>query len=68
MPRWLRQFTFNKINDFYIKEAEATESAQNNKSGRTTLIDPSGKVNKENWKGLPQGSTPSSPGKKVKYK
>ena len=22
MPRWLRQFTFNKINDFYKKESE----------------------------------------------
>ena len=22
MPRWLRQFTFNKINEFYKKEAE----------------------------------------------
>ncbi len=26
MPRWLRQFTFNKIQDFYNKEAEAQEN------------------------------------------
>lgn len=68
MPKWLRQFTFNKINEFYTKEAEAVESAKNNKSGRTTLIDSSGNINKENWKGIPQGSGTANPGKKISYK
>ena len=71
MPKWLRQFTFSKINDFYTKEAETAEATKNNKSGRTTLIDSSGNVNRESWKGLPQGTIPSSspsPGKSVKYK
>jgi hypothetical protein len=66
MPRWLRQFTFNKIQDFYNKEAEAQENAAS--SNKNTLIDPSGNVNRENWKGIP---TPIQPGKsdnKVKYK
>ena len=66
MPRWLRQFTFNKINEFYTKEAEAAEAFQNNKSGRTTLIDPSGKVNKEGWRDVqPMKSSATS---KAKYK
>jgi len=29
MPIWLRRFTFNKIKEFYEKEAEATQKAQN---------------------------------------
>lgn len=29
MPIWLRKFTFNKIREFYEKEAEATQKAQN---------------------------------------
>ena len=27
MPIWLRNFTFQKINEFYEKEAEATKKA-----------------------------------------
>ena len=27
MPRWLRQFTFNKLNEFYEKENKAHENA-----------------------------------------
>lgn len=63
MPRWLRQFTFNKIKEFYEKEAEVNNNAT--KSGnQNTLIDSSGKINRENWAGI---SNPRSPGK-VKYK
>ena len=63
MPRWLRQFTFNKIKEFYEKEAEVNNNAV--KSGnQNTLIDSSGKVNRENWAGI---SNSRSPGK-VKYK
>ncbi len=68
MPRWLRQFTFNKINEFYKKESEEYEKASskggNNKS---TLVDPMGNVNKDAWKSIPKPITPS--GKSgVKYK
>jgi hypothetical protein len=31
MPIWLRNFTFNKINDFYIKQSEEYEKASSNK-------------------------------------
>jgi hypothetical protein len=66
MPRWLRQFTFNKINEFYTKEAEEIESSKKGK-GKSTLIDSSGQVNKENWKDVqPKRVTPGP--SKVKYK
>ena len=50
MPRWLRQFTFNQINEYYKKESEAYEKAQNKGGNKSTLVDPSGKVNKEAFK------------------
>ena len=69
MPRWLRQFTFNKINEFYQKEAEASENASKGSSNTNTLIDPSGQINRENWKGMPQKITPGAKTKpQTKYK
>jgi len=72
MPRWLRLFTFKKIQEFYNKEAESYESA---KSGnKNTLVDSSGKVNRENWGNIPKPITPgpkispSNSKPKVKYK
>ena len=60
MPRWLRQFTFNKINEFYQKENEAHENASSKGgSNKSTLIDPSGNVNRENWGNVPKPITPS---------
>jgi hypothetical protein len=60
MPRWLRQFTFNKINEFYQKENEAHENASSKSGGnKSTLIDPSGNVNRENWGSVPKPVTPS---------
>jgi hypothetical protein len=60
MPRWLRQFTFNKINEFYQKEAEEYEkSSSKGGSNKSTLIDPSGNVNRENWGNIPKPITPS---------
>ncbi len=60
MPRWLRQFTFNKINEFYQKENEAHENASSKSGGnKSTLIDSSGNVNRENWGGVPKPITPS---------
>lgn len=64
MPKWLRQFTFNHINDFYKKEAEEYNKSTK-KPNSSTLIDPSGKINKENWKQIPQVKSGPS---KVKYK
>jgi hypothetical protein len=56
----LRQFTFNKINEFYQKENEAHENASSKNSGnKSTLIDPSGNVNRENWGSVPKPITPS---------
>ena len=64
MPRWLRQFTFNKMQEFYNKENEEYEKASKGSSSQT-LIDSSGKVNKENWKNI---VTPDSSKPKIKYK
>ena len=69
MPRWLHQFTFNKINEFYQKENEAHENASSGGSNKSTLIDPSGNVNRENWKSVPQKITPGAKTKpQTKYK
>ena len=66
MPKWLRQFTFNKIDDFYKKEAEEYDKAKNKSSNKSTLVDPSGKINKEAFKEAAP-KVPSGPSK-VKYK
>jgi hypothetical protein len=66
MPRWLRQFTFNKINEFYQKEAaEYEKSSSKNNGNRSTLVDSSGNVNKQAFQ---EASSQVSPGPKVKYK
>jgi hypothetical protein len=68
MPRWLRQFTFNRINEFYQKENEAYENSSKG-SNKSTLVNPDGTVNKENWSSVPKPITPgpkTSP--KTKYK
>jgi hypothetical protein len=65
MPRWLRQFTFNKINEYYQKEAEEYDKARGNSSNKSTLVDPSGNVNKQAFR---EASPKTTPGPKVKYK
>lgn len=67
MPRWLRLFTFNKINEFYQKENEAYENSKSTGSNKSTLVDPSGNVNREAWKSVPQKVTPG-PKSKTTYK
>lgn len=67
MPRWLRQFTFNKINEYYKKEAETYENSSSNKSNKSTLVDPMGNVNKEAWKSVPKPVMPTGK-RSVKYK
>ncbi len=61
MPVWLRKFTLKEISDFYKKEKEEYDKAQG--KGKTTAMDPSGKVNTSN---LPQFKQPSS--KSTSYK
>ena len=66
MPRWLRQFTFNKINEFYQKENEEYEKASSkNSSNKSTLVDSSGNVNKQAFR---EASPKVSSGPKVSYK
>lgn len=67
MPRWLRLFTYNKIKEFYDKENEATESASNNKGNTSTLMDSSGNVNRDAWKGVSKPVT-AGPKSKTSYK
>ena len=67
MPRWLRQFTFNRINEFYQKENEAYENSSKG-SNKQTLVNPDGTVNKENWTSVPKPITPGpKTSSKVKY-
>lgn len=70
MPRWLRQFTFNKLNEYYKQEAEQYEKAsKGNSSNKSTLVDPSGNVNREAWKSVQTPKSTSTSNKsKVKYK
>lgn len=72
MPRWLRQFTFNKINEHYRQEAEEYEkSSKGSSSTKSTLVDPSGNVNREAWKSVqvPNATSNAASNKsKVKYK
>ena len=67
MPRWLRQFTFNKIQDFYNKETESIQKSTSSNSNKSTLVDPMGNVNKEAWKSVPKPITPTGKSS-VKYK
>jgi hypothetical protein len=48
MPVWLRRFTYNSMFEFYTKKSEAANGTSDIKS--KTIMDPSGKVNKENYK------------------
>ena len=66
MPRWLRQFTFNQIDNFYRKESEEYEKASRGGGNKSTLMDPSGNVNKEAWKGV-QKPFVQAGSSKVKY-
>lgn len=43
MPLWLRKFTFREIQKWYTEKNEAEETQS--KSGKTSLVDSSGKVN-----------------------
>ena len=66
MPRWLRQFTFNKINEYYQKEAEEYDKVSSkSNSNKSTLVDLSGNVNKQAFQ---EASPKVTPGPKVKYK
>jgi hypothetical protein len=58
MPIWLRKFTFSQIKKHYEDEKEANEKAQN--SGKTTLMDSSGNVNKSEFSKAAQHITPPS--------
>lgn len=44
MPIWLRNFTFNKMREFYDKEAAQAKKAQGGSGGATTVVDSSGKI------------------------
>lgn len=48
MPIWLRMFTLSKIKDYYEKEAEAVENAQNGNG--STVMDSKGNINKAAFK------------------
>lgn len=45
MPIWLRQVTFNYINEYYKDQNKKIKESQTGKKDQTTLISPDGKVN-----------------------
>ena len=47
MPTWLRNFTFNKIQDFHNEQNNRINSQTN--EGEKTLVNSSGKVNTPNF-------------------
>jgi hypothetical protein len=50
MPIWLRKFTFNEINEFYKKQSEEMEKAQNKNTNKKTIIPASGKITPPKFK------------------
>jgi hypothetical protein len=48
MPTWLRKFVFNKIKTYYDEQNKSTEEISNKNTN--SVVDPSGKVNKELFK------------------
>jgi len=45
MPIWLRQVTFNYINEYYKNQNKKIKESQTGKKDQTTLISSDGKVN-----------------------
>lgn len=62
MPIWLRKYTFAKIKDYYDRKNDNQKSKSLGNKNTKTLVDNSGKVNKQEFK---QASTPYS---KTSYK
>ena len=58
MPIWLRKYTFHEINKFYKQEQESYDKTNN--QGKTTAIDPSGKVNSPAFAQASKSGKPSS--------
>lgn len=56
MPRWLRLYTFNEINEFYKKESEKYKPKD-----KETIIDAEGNINKSAYE-----STQRKPSSKYK--
>lgn len=50
MPRWLRQFTFNQIDKFYIKQKEEQDKNSQNSNKIKNLIDSEGNID---YKSIP---------------
>lgn len=46
MPRWLRLFTFDRINEFYKNEQEQMEKSKPNNKNVKTIFDSNGNINK----------------------
>ena len=57
MPIWLRIFTFNQIRKHY--EDKNKQQSQNKSSNKTTLVDPSGNINKEAFKQATPSKSPT---------
>jgi len=59
MPTWLRNWTFNEINNFYKEQNEAAKNA-NTPSNQNSLVGPDGKVNRKAFKQVSQASSKTS--------
>ena len=67
MPRWLRLFTYNKIKEFYDDENERAQNSEKNGGNTSTLVDSSGNINRDAWKGVSKPIT-AGPKPKTTYK
>ena len=59
MPTWLRNWTFNEINNFYKEQNKRTEDARN-PSNQQTLINSDGKINRKAFKQAQKDYTKTS--------
>lgn len=56
MPTWLRNWTFNEINNYYKEQNKASKSP----SDQQTLVGPDGKVNRQAFKQAQKNYTKTS--------
>ena len=66
MPIWLRNFTFNKMREFFEKEAAEMKKAQSNQSGTSTVIGSDGKIQQPEFLSKASKSKPTYSTKRAK--
>ena len=60
MPIWLRNMTFNLINEYYEKQNAEIKQASDGKTTNQTLVDIDGKINVKDFKAASEHYTKTS--------